>query len=110
MIVEIAAKVEAKASDARGLKVLVAEDSSITSDLLKLLLNHHGHQVDIVADGLQALAALRAHPYDVALLDFHLPQMDGVQIASSIRKEADGRKLPRLIAATADLEGLAACS
>ena len=44
-------KVEAQAHDLRGLKVLVAGDSSITSDLLKLLLGQHGHQVDIVADG-----------------------------------------------------------
>lgn len=106
MIVEIAAKVEAKANDARGLKVLVAEDSSITSDLLKLLLSQHGHQVDIVTDGLQALAVLRAHPYDVALLDFHLPQMDGAQVASLIRKETNGHKLPRLIAITGDTKGL----
>ena len=84
-------KVEAQAHDLRGLKVLVAEDSSITSDLLKLLLSQHGHQVDIVTDGLQALTALREHNYDVALLDFRLPHMDGVQVASSIRKEAAGR-------------------
>ena len=108
MKVESAEKVDSQAHDARGLKILVAEDSSITSDLLKLLLNQHGHQVDIVTDGLQALAALRAHPYDVALLDFHLPLMDGAQVASSIRKEANDRKLPRLIAITADTKGLLA--
>lgn len=102
------AKVESRAHDVRGLKVLVAEDSSITSDLLKLLLNQRGHEVDIVTDGLQALAALREHDYDVALLDFRLPYMDGVQVASSIRKEADGRKLPRLIAITGDIEALLA--
>jgi CheY-like chemotaxis protein len=106
--VESVAEVEVKANVARGLNVLVAEDSSITSDLLKLLLKQHGHQVHIVTDGLLALAALRAHPYDVALLDFHLPQMDGAQVASSIRKEANGRKLPRLIAITGDSQGLLA--
>ena len=88
--------------------MLVAEDSSITSDLLKLLLNHRGYHVDIAKDGLQALAALREHRYDVALLDFHLPQMDGVQVASLIRKEAKGRMVPRIIAMTADIEGLLA--
>jgi hypothetical protein len=50
-----AAKVESEARDVYGLKVLVAEDSSITSDLLKLLLSQRGHQVDIVMDGLQAM-------------------------------------------------------
>ena len=89
-----------------GRKVLVAEDSPITYDLLKLLLNQRGHEVDIAVDGRQALEALRHNDYDIALLDFHLPQMDGLQVASTIKKEADGRKLPRLIAITADVEGL----
>ena len=106
MTADNAVKAEREPHDIRALKVLVAEDSSITSDLLKLLLDQRGHQVDIVTDGLQALTALQEHHYDVALLDFHLPHMDGVRVASSIRKVADGRTLPRLIAMTADIEGL----
>jgi CheY-like chemotaxis protein len=54
------------------------------------------------------LTTLQEHHYDVALLDFRLPHMDGVRVASSIRKVADGRTLPRLIAMTADIEGLLA--
>jgi len=89
-----------------GRKVLVAEDSPITQDLLKLILNQRGHEVDVKEDGLQALEALRTHDYDVALLDFHLPHMDGVQIANAIKSDSRGHKLPRLIAITADAEGL----
>jgi CheY-like chemotaxis protein len=89
-------------------KVLVAEDSPITHDLLKLLLKQRGHQVDIATDGQQALEALQTRDYDVALLDFHLPKMDGLQVAAALKKGANGRKLPRLIAITADVEGLLA--
>lgn len=91
-----------------GRKVLVAEDSPITHELLKLLLNQRGHQVDIATDGLQALEALRSRDYDVALLDFHLPHMDGLQVAAALKKAANGGKVPRLIAITADVEGLLA--
>ncbi len=91
-----------------GRKVLVAEDSPITYELLKLLLNQRGHEVDIATDGAQALEALRNHDYDVALLDFHLPQLTGLQVAAAIKKDANGRKLPRLVAITADVEGLLA--
>ncbi len=91
-----------------GRKVLVAEDSPITHELLKLLLSQRGHQVDIATDGLQALEALRTRDYDVALLDFHLPGMDGLQVAAALKKGATGHKLPRLIAITADVEGLLA--
>src|SRR5687768_9538863 len=90
-------------------KVLVAEDSPITQDLLKLLLNQRGHQVDTVTDGWQAFEALRNNQYDVALLDFHLPNMNGAEVAAGIRREANGRRLPQLVAMTADIEGLLAC-
>lgn len=89
-----------------ALRVLVAEDSPVTHDLLKLLLMQRGHEVDIASDGLQALVALRNNHYDVALLDFHMPGMDGLRVAVTLKNEAHGRRLPRLIAITADAEGL----
>jgi len=91
-----------------GRRVLVAEDSPITHELLKLLLNQRGHQVDIATDGQQALEALRTRDYDVALLDFHLPKMDGLQVAAALKKSPSGHKLPRFIAITADVGGLLA--
>ena len=62
-----------------GRRVLVAEDSPTTHEILKLLLTQRGHHVDIAIDGEQALEALRQNHYDVALLDFHLPKMDGLR-------------------------------
>ena len=91
---------------ASGRRILVAEDSSITHELLKLLLTHRGHRVDIASDGLLAIEALRTTHYDVALLDFHLPNMNGAQIADAIRNSASTHHLPRLVAITADVEGL----
>ena len=91
-----------------GRRVLVAEDSSITQDLLKLLLKQRGHQVDTVNDGREALEALRNNVYDVLLLDLHMPKMNGLEVAAIIRAEADGRQLPRIVAITADTEGLLA--
>ena len=105
---QTATPLEPEAHPVQGRKVLVAEDSSITQDLLKLLLNQRGHQVDTVTDGIEALEALRKNQYDVALLDFHLPRMDGAQVAANLRKDANGLRLPRLVAITADIEGLLA--
>ncbi len=102
----IASQSEAEPRRSRARRVLVAEDSAITHDLLKLLLKQRGHEVDIADDGLKALEALRKNDYDVALLDYHLPHMDGLQVASTLKAEAGGRRLPRLIAITADPEGL----
>ena len=91
-----------------GRRVLVAEDSPTTHEILKLLLTQRGHHVDIATDGEQALEALRHNRYDVALLDFHLPKMNGLRVASTVRSELHGRDLPKLVAITADLPGLLA--
>jgi CheY-like chemotaxis protein len=69
-------------------------------------LNQRGHAVDIAQDGQQALAALRHTSYDVALIDFHLPELDGLQVAKRYRGENKGDGQARLIAITADIEGL----
>lgn len=105
-----ARQTEDEAPPIRGRRVLVAEDSPITHDLLKLLLSQRGHQVDIATDGLKALECLRQNDYDVALLDLHLPAMDGLTVAATIRREAKGRRLPRFVAITGDVEGLLAHS
>lgn len=103
-----ARQTEDEAAAIRGRRVLVAEDSPITHDLLQLLLSQRGHQVDIATDGLKALECLRQNDYDVALLDLHLPAMDGLTVAATFRGEAKGRRLPRFVAITADVEGLLA--
>ena len=87
-------------------RVLVAEDSPVTQDLLKLILTQRGHQVDIADDGEQALSALRKHAYDVALIDFHLPKLDGLQVAQQYRAGKSGFTQAHLIAITADVAGL----
>jgi CheY-like chemotaxis protein len=89
-------------------RVLVAEDSPVTQDLLKLILSQRGHEVDIADDGEQALIALQRSPYDVALIDFRLPKMDGLQVAQKYRSDKNGGSRARLIAITADVEGLLA--
>jgi CheY-like chemotaxis protein len=87
-------------------RVLVAEDSPVTQDLLKLILSQRGHQVDIADDGEQALTALERSHYDVALIDFRLPKLDGLQVAQKYRSGKNGDLRAKLIAITADVEGL----
>ncbi len=89
--------------------VLIAEDSSVTQDLLKLLLTQRGHKVDIVGDGERAAEKLRERHYDVALLDFRLPKQSGLKVAKDfLASRGAGEARPRLVAITADVEGLLA--
>ncbi len=89
-----------------ALRILVAEDSPVTQDLLKLVLEQRGHNVDLVPDGEAALTALKGCSYDVALMDFHLPKMDGLEVAAKFRENATKKSIPRFIAITSDIKGL----
>ena len=101
-----AAAAEACHEQVPAQRVLVAEDNETTQELLKFLLLQRGHQVDIVADGAAALQALNAQHYDVVLMDFHLPKMDGLKVTSAFRSDRPQENQPRFVAITADLEGL----
>lgn len=106
-VVDLSQALPAEAAG-HAVKILIAEDHSVTQDILKLVLTQRGHSVDIVSDGAEALRALRSNAYDVALLDFHLPKMDGVQVASSFIAESGSGPRTKFIAMTADIEGLLA--
>lgn len=87
-------------------RVLVAEDNRTTRELLELLLTERGYLVDSVVDGEAALKQLQRTDYDVVLLDFHLPKMDGLEVAASARGGRGDRKGPRFVAITSDMTGL----
>ena len=90
---------------AGGLRVLVAEDNEINALLTRTLLEHAGHSVEIVGNGEEAVAALGlagAPPYDVILMDLHMPGMDGFAATARIRElHMEAARLP-IIALTAN--------
>jgi CheY-like chemotaxis protein len=70
---------------ARRLKVLVAEDSQVNQLVARRLLEKLRHEVVMVEDGRQALAAVAREPFDVVLMDVQMPEMDGFAAAAAIR-------------------------
>ena len=86
-------KVPSTTAGARPLRVLVAEDNKVNQRLVLAILNGLGHEVTMVGDGRAAVAAARAGDFDVALLDVHMPEMDGLEATAAIRafeKETGG--------------------
>ncbi len=68
------------------IKVLVAEDDYKISRLIQLELEHSGYSVEIAADGSEALGKYEDFRPDVILLDVMMPEIDGVEVAKSIRE------------------------
>lgn len=67
--------------------ILVAEDHPINQQILKQQLEQLNYAVDIVDNGKQALIALADNHYNILLTDCHMPEMDGYELAKTIREQ-----------------------
>lgn len=85
------------------LRILVAEDNATNQKVMVWMLEHLGYRPDVAANGLEVLAALQTHTYDVILMDLHMPEMDGRQATQTIRATLPATAQPWIIAVTADV-------
>jgi two-component system, response regulator, stage 0 sporulation protein F len=67
-------------------KVLVVDDEENIRLLFKEELEEDGYDVDLAANGLEAVGKVRANPYDVVVMDIKMPVMDGIQALNEIKK------------------------
>ncbi len=67
-------------------RILVVDDEQDILDLLKDVLSGEGFEVDTAVDARGALDLIRNHIYEVAVLDFNLPDMDGIMLHRQIRQ------------------------
>jgi signal transduction histidine kinase/CheY-like chemotaxis protein len=70
---------------ALGVRVLLADDNPINALLAKSLLMRNGCHVDSVGNGAEAVAAMQDAPYDLVLMDVHMPVMDGYEATRALR-------------------------
>lgn len=96
----------------RGLKVLSVDDTATNLRVLEAYLGSWGMRVTSCPDGPDALEALhraadRGEPFDVAILDFNMPRMDGVELARAI-SAAPALRSVRMVMLTSSGTGHAA--
>ncbi len=87
-----------------GLRVLLADDNGVNQMVAKQLLKRCGAEVHCVANGLEALQALRDAEFDLVLMDCQMPEMDGYEATRRLRQSSDSprnRDIP-VIALTAN--------
>jgi DNA-binding response OmpR family regulator len=82
------------------MRVLVAEDDAALRSVLERGLREKGYVVDAVADGAAALRYLRAYEYDVAVLDWRMPEKAGIEVVAEARSR--GNRTPILMLTARD--------
>ena len=82
-------------------RVLVAEDSPVNQIVAVAALERCGCRVELVSDGRQALEALSTQHYDAVLMDCQMPDMDGYQATTELRRRENGDHHTPVIAMTA---------
>lgn len=82
--------------------ILVAEDNAINQRVILMMLHRLGYQATVVANGLEALQALREKAFDLVLMDVQMPEMNGLEAAAKIRELYPISQRPYMIALTAN--------
>ncbi len=67
-------------------RIIIAEDEKVQRDMLEGFLRGEGFAVDSVANGKEALKKLEEDSYDIALIDYKMPEMDGFVTLKEIKR------------------------
>jgi CheY-like chemotaxis protein len=90
--------------------VLIVEDNLTNQKLATLLLRRMGITADVVTNGREALEALERKNFDLVLLDYQMPVMDGYETLVQIRSQPRLRLLPViLLTSNGDAETISRC-
>ncbi|GAA5507019.1 hybrid sensor histidine kinase/response regulator [Novipirellula caenicola] len=79
------------------MRVLVAEDGLANQQVAIGMLKACGHKIKIANDGSEAVACWQKEPFDVILMDMHMPVMDGIEATKRIREQEKKFSPPRHI-------------
>lgn len=97
------------------MKILVAEDDFRSADVFEKLLEIKGYEVEIIHDGLECLERYtkelkntsawksKPNPFEVLMLDFSMPKLDGISVAQAIKKLRPTQRIVIITAYSKDL-------
>ena len=77
-----------------AIKILVVDDEADIRDVLKITLEAEGYEVTEAENGEEGLKAVQTKPFDLVLLDYKMPRMNGLEVCRQIKKDILLRHLP----------------
>lgn len=89
--------------DLKGLRVLVVDDHPMAREIMDKTLSHFSFETTSVASGDEALVGFEGkdHPYDLVIMDWHMPGMDGIETIRKIKQITATQKQPAILMVTA---------
>jgi two-component system sensor histidine kinase and response regulator WspE len=85
-------------------RILAVDDSLTVRELERKLLTKHGYAADVAVDGMDGWNAVRSGNYDLVLTDVDMPRMDGIELASLIKRDPKLKSTPVMIISYKDHE------
>lgn len=78
-------------------KIFVVDDDQDLRDILKAALEKFGYEVNVAADGYQALKAIDTNPPDLIIIDLTMPTMTGWKLSMKLRQDERFKKTPIIV-------------
>jgi two-component system sensor histidine kinase and response regulator WspE len=85
-------------------RVLVIDDSLTVRELERKLLDQQGYEVEAAVDGMDGWNAARTGHFDLIITDIDMPRMDGIELVTLLKKDANLKSLPVMIVSYKDRE------
>ena len=81
-------------------QILIVDDSESIREVLVFSLENEGYQVISANDGLDALKYFDGRPIDLLLTDYHMPNMNGLELIGKVRQTDQYKYIPILVLTT----------